>query len=101
MVNSVNIMDRIIPQMHGTLDIKNIQLLNAKQIYTVLEFVTTDSKTIEKITDLSFKVCNNRTFLKSIQVYSKYDIFELDQQFTIAITLYPKELKYFLLKFCS
>ncbi|KAJ8964541.1 hypothetical protein NQ314_004836 [Rhamnusium bicolor] len=48
-------MSRLSPNMHTILKSDIIELLNSKQIYTVLDFIKTDSKVIEKTSNLTFR----------------------------------------------
>lgn len=49
-------MSRLSPNMHPILKSDVIELLNAKQIFTVLDFIKTDTKLIEKASRLTFRV---------------------------------------------
>lgn len=49
-------MSRLSPNMHPILKLDVIEQLNAKQIYTVLDFTRTDTKLIEKASRLTFRV---------------------------------------------
>ncbi|KAJ8955146.1 hypothetical protein NQ318_009039 [Aromia moschata] len=48
-------MSRLSPNMHAILKADVIELLNSKQIYTVRDFIKTESRLLEKLANLTFR----------------------------------------------
>ncbi|KAJ8986048.1 hypothetical protein NQ317_013933 [Molorchus minor] len=76
-------MSRLSPNMHTFFNADIIELLNSKKIYTVVDFINSDARTLEKITRATFRVgnigstkpfnknffCSTQKLLRLLQVY--------------------------------